>query len=304
MSTAAMARRRWLRCEGPVAARIASCLHYAWPFARGQWRYTDLLRRTRWKSFAAVPFRSRCGVRVSLDMGSDQFLYLSGRVPNEPLELAIMEEIVRPDDVFIDVGAHRGLYVLHLLGRLGPQGLYFAVEPSPTNFAFLEQAFRDDHGRLRRLRLALSDTDGESRLAEEGASTAYLATDAGGIPTPTARLDTLLADTHMEDRGLVVKIDTEGHEARIIRGASGLAARGVRPLFLAEFLPSIHGQTRGDVTSAIEEAFGSGYRYFGIDLRANALVEFQPSSPPLGEVNNIIAVPREAFGRLAGCPFA
>jgi FkbM family methyltransferase len=294
-------RGQWLRCEGALPARVAAWMHYAWPYARGQWRFTEILRRTRLKSLSAVPFRSECGVRVVLDIPSNEFLYLSGRLPSEPLEIALMQKMVRPGDVFVDVGAHRGLYILHILGRLGPDGIYLALEPSPTSFDFLVNAFGHADPRLRRLRIAVSEFDGEARLIDEGALTAHLEAHApGGLPVSTKRLDTLLADIELAGRAVVVKIDTEGHEARVIRGCAGLAARGVRPVFFAEFLPSIFGQKREDVTRAIAETFGGDYRYFGIDLGARGLAEFAPGNPPPGEVRNIFAVPHDQSGRLAG----
>ena len=303
MTAARGARGQWLRCEGALPARIAAWMHYSWPYARGQWRFTQILRRARIRSLTGVPFRSECGVRVVLDIPSNEFLYLSGRLPSEPLEVELMQALVRPGDVFVDAGAHRGLYILHILGRLGPDGLYFALEPSPTSFDFLANAFGDADARLRRLPIAVSDVDGEARLVDEGALTAHLDAEAPeGVPVATRRLDTLLAGVELAGRSLVVKIDTEGHEGRVIRGCAGLGARDVRPLFFAEFLPSIFGQKREDVTRAIADTFGAGYRYFGIDLGARRLVEFAAGSPPDGDVRNIFALPHDESGRLAGWP--
>lgn len=295
------ARGQWLRCEGALPARIAAWMHFSWPYARGQWRFTQILRATRLKSLRAVPFRSACGVRVVIDIPSNDFLYLSGRLPSEPLEIELMQKLVRPGDVFVDAGAHRGLYILHVLGRLGTDGVYLALEPSPTNFAFLQAAFGNGDPRLKRLRIAASDIDGPATLLDEGALTAHLsAGTSGGVAVTAKRLDGLLAPFDFEGRALVLKIDTEGYEARVIRGCAGLAARGVRPIVFAEFLPSIHEQKREDVTRAIADTFGAGYRYFGIDLDARRLAEFTPGSALPGDVRNIFALPHDESGRLAG----
>ncbi|HET9470524.1 MAG TPA: hypothetical protein VFO24_05430, partial [Usitatibacter sp.] len=121
-------REQWLACEGAWPARLAAALHYAWPFARGQWRMGRILEALRCPALRAAPFRSSCGVRVVVDVASEDFRHLSGRLAPEPLEVAVMARLVKPGDVFVDVGAHDGLYILHVLGRLGEAGLYCAFE--------------------------------------------------------------------------------------------------------------------------------------------------------------------------------
>src|SRR5689334_12183837 len=108
-------REQWLSCEGAFPARIVARAHFAWPFARGHWRMSRILGAVPVRALRAVPFRSSCGIAVTLDMASDAFLYLSGRLPPEPLEVAVASRLVREGDVFLDVGAHRGLYALHIL---------------------------------------------------------------------------------------------------------------------------------------------------------------------------------------------
>ena len=44
---------------------------------------------------------------------------------------------VKPGDVFIDVGAHIGIYTVMMAKRVGKSGLVIAVEPSLSNFRVL-----------------------------------------------------------------------------------------------------------------------------------------------------------------------
>jgi FkbM family methyltransferase len=295
-------REQWLRCEGGLCARIAAALHFAWPFARGQWRYTRLLRALPGHAFEHVPFRSACGVAVKLDLRSEDFLHLSGRLATEPLEVAVMSRLVRDGDLFVDAGAHRGLYVLHVLGRLGPEGRYHAFEPSPTLFRFLQRSFAPLDPRLVLRDAAVSDVEGDAVLEDEGELTARLiGADASGTRVRTARLDAALADVDFARRVLVMKLDTEGCEARVIRGCAGLARRGVRPVILTEFIPDMYGQSRAEVMGAIAETFGAGYRYLAIDGEGGALREFAPGEALPARIRNILAVPEERMDRLEGC---
>lgn len=298
-------KEQWLRCEGHWAARLISGLHYAWPWDRGHWRFTRLLGRWPYlhRVFAKVPFRSSCGVAIRLDIPTDQFLFLSGRLSPEPLELAVISRIVRAGDTFVDVGAHWGLYILHVLGRLGEQGNYFAIEPSRSNFRFLDESFPAATSGLQRLEMAVSDVNGQGKLAEEGAVNAHLV-DAGQgtVPVRVARLDTILANVALHSGKVVIKADTEGHEAAVVRGCAGLAARGIRPVFLLEFLVERFGQTRAHILRALEDTFGTAYEYWAVDTAVGGLVRFQNAAMLGADVRNIVAVPCESDDRLANCP--
>ena len=294
-------REQWLSCEGGLAARVVACVHFAWPFARGHWRMSRILRGFPGSALRAVPFRSSCGIPIRLDITGDAFLYLSGRLPPEPLEVAVASRLGREGDVFLDVGAHRGLYALHVLGRLGERGRYLAFEPSPSNQRFLHDAFAETRPRLELFEVAISDADGEAGLADDGRDIAHVSERGGGLtPVRTARLDSMLADVPVEGRCVVAKLDIEGYEARAIRGASGLARRGVRPIFISEFIAVIHRQTRGDVVAAIEDTFGAGYRYFAMDQASGRWTAFAPTAAPGEGVRNIVAIPPESLPRLEG----
>ena len=51
----------------------------------------------------------------------------------EPETLNLYERLLRPGDVFIDVGAHVGFHSLVARHLIGPDGLVVAVEPQPYN---------------------------------------------------------------------------------------------------------------------------------------------------------------------------
>ena len=133
-----------------------------------------------------MPFRSLAGVDLTLDLTDLSFLYLAGRLPTEPLEVAIASRLVRVGDVFVDVGAHEGLYIAHVLGRLVPGGTMYAFEPSPRNMAFMRATFGAPAG-LEFHEAAAGDVDGRGHLLAEGELTAKLSTDASGLDVAVRR---------------------------------------------------------------------------------------------------------------------
>jgi hypothetical protein len=60
----------------------------------------------------------------------------------EPQTLACYERLLRPGDVFIDVGAHVGFHALVGRKAVGATGLVIAVEPQPYNSFKILRNFR------------------------------------------------------------------------------------------------------------------------------------------------------------------
>jgi hypothetical protein len=60
----------------------------------------------------------------------------------EPQTLACYEKLLRPGDVFIDVGAHVGFHALVGRSVVGATGLVIAVEPQPYNSFKILRNFR------------------------------------------------------------------------------------------------------------------------------------------------------------------
>lgn len=285
-------RELWLRCEGSTLARLISSVHYYWPFARGQWRLVTTLAGigSAAERLRDVPFRSGCGVGMHLDMGTPQFLHLSGRLPPEPMELAVMSRLVREGDTFVDVGTHYGLYIPHVLGRLGKAGRYIAIEPSFRNCEFIRKTFGPLDQNLTIRQFAVSDWEGIAYLHADSSPEAFITAEQdNGVAVEVKRLDTILKDVEV-DRTLVIKVDTEGQEAAVVRGCTSLAAAKIKPIFMLEYLSAIHGQTRQQVIAAVQAVFGEDYCYWAIDPEKGKLMSFKLGEGVGDEVRNIIAL--------------
>jgi len=132
---------------------------------------------------------------------------------------------VGPGMTFVDVGANVGLYAT-AFASVGEHAGFdvVAVEPLAEAAERLERGLAR-YSNCRVLRLACSDADGEAVLVP-GADTltARLASGpAEGVRVATATLDRLLAGSANR---LVIKVDVEGHEGRVVAGARGLLESG------------------------------------------------------------------------------
>lgn len=154
--------------------------------------------------------------------------------PGEP-EFWRISEWVRRDDWVLDVGANIGSYTREFSRAVGPGGRVIALEPVPVTFQLLCRHVNDLQDNVTLLNVAASDRPGivemnvprlgsglanlyQSRIAKNG-STKVLA-----IP-----LDALSVSEPIR----LIKVDVEGHEVSVLRGATELIRRD-RPILILE----------------------------------------------------------------------
>lgn len=172
-------------------------------------------------------------------------------------ELRFIPQLIDPKRHAIDIGANRGVWS-DCLGRHCPGVLAF--EPNPKMFAFLSAACADN---VLPSPLALSDHAGEAILrvprtargySNQQASLARRAdnrfSEFGELSVATACLD----DLDVPPCGFI-KVDVEGHEAAVLRGAGRLIARD-RPVLLIEMEQRHTGER---IEASLQSVMALGY---------------------------------------------
>jgi FkbM family methyltransferase len=162
----------------------------------------------------------------------------------------------------VDVGACRGDFTA---AALGSSALLF--EPGPSKAAALRERHRGDRA-VRVFEVALGDERGDALLHEqEDSATDSLLPSAGATdektrPVRVTRLDAVLAEEGALSVDLI-KIDTQGYDLRVLRGAAETLAR-CHPALLVEaiFAPLYRGQASFDELMAFLTA--AGYRLAGV----------------------------------------
>ncbi len=166
-------------------------------------------------------------------------LWLRKPLESESFPFTMLRRFVRPGDVVYDCGANLGLYDRFLVSTL-KAGRVVAFEPSAENRCFLAAnlALGGIADRVIVLPLALADEDGvvEFQVDDVQTTSGTLSKVTGGAPSEgrrnlrlapltekvlCRRLDTVARE---EDLPLpdVIKIDVEGAEALLLRGAAGI----------------------------------------------------------------------------------
>ncbi len=173
----------------------------------------------------AATRRMKGGYRMALLPSSDVFerdLYI--RRTYEAGTLAFMDRVLRPGDTMVDVGANLGLMTLHASKLVGAQGTVIALEPHPRLFTRLRENLSLNACRnVRAVDMAAGQRGGESTIYDVPSvnigraslirpSAEYVAV----AEVKVAPLDDILAGVG-EIR--FIKIDVEGFEAEVIKGA-------------------------------------------------------------------------------------
>jgi FkbM family methyltransferase len=146
----------------------------------------------------------------------------------------------------IDVGANVGVIAIPLARAVGPDGTVAAVEPLPENVRRLQaNAALNALTNISIWQVAASEHAGQIDLqvAEDAAygSTESISpgmAQAGVVSVEARPLDMIWADLG-SPKVSVVKIDVEGAEAGVIRGASALLERH-RPVLMLEANSASH----------------------------------------------------------------
>jgi FkbM family methyltransferase len=178
------------------------------------------------------------GYDVRLDLGEaiQRWMYLGAF---EPKETAVVKGWLRPGMTFLDVGANFGYFTLLAASRVGRTGRVLAVEPSPlAGLRLTENVRRNDLSWVQVHQLGLSEASGSLDLYLSPAAfhSPTMSASSGGEPVsvPVRRLDECLEAWGVESVDLM-KMDVEGHEPFVLRGAGTALSSGRIRAVLVEF---------------------------------------------------------------------
>ena len=244
-----------LRTKWYFAADRAWTTH--WPLARGKGVVRDLRPLIRPTEPAWVT------IEPSITMRLDPRDYVSAEILRkgtwEPESWDAIRPYLTGDAVFVDVGAHIGYYSLKAAAALGRRGRVIAVEPNPPTLKELQgNISASNASQVHVYPVACSDRESTVTLygaprANTGQSSLSRA-NAGQTGTVAAeyrvrarRLDAIVLDEGVQ-RVDVIKIDVEGAETLVLRGAQWTLDR-FHPVVIVEL---IEKQLRAMGTSSAE----------------------------------------------------
>ena len=197
----------------------------------------------------------------------------------EPQESAFLGENVRESDICVDVGANVGFYTLCLAKRAS-RGRVHSFEPVPLNFHVL--ALNVLANRLTNVVIndcAVGDANAEVDfcIAQDGAFSSLIDTGRKTV-IETTKISMVTLDSYCSEHNLpridILKVDVEGAEPAVLRGAEGLLAhpeRRPRLVMLELYEPMLRqfGHTIAEVAALMRK-----YEYEAFVFVEGELVQF------------------------------
>lgn len=176
-------------------------------------------------------------IRAALKRALPESVYLRYVGRHEHGSLVIWKQLARdvpPDRAILDIGAFHGEYAL-AAREANPDVAICAFEPNPASREVLTRAV--EGRRIEIQGAAVAEQRGIVSFRCKGAKS-MIATD-GNVIVPTVSLDEWVDRTSW--RPTLIKIDTEGGEAAILRGGRATISR-CKPTILCEVLSDSAGE--------------------------------------------------------------
>lgn len=248
------------------------------PALPGRWRLVLRAIRLATESGGAIGLRTvvtRQGFRMRVDGNSQAGRVVFATGEYEPEVTSVVKGALASGDVFVDVGAHIGYFTLLGAQRVGPAGLVLAFEASPRTSAELKaNVMLNGFHQVQVRNEALSDDPGVVTFFQGPAGNTGLGSlrSGGGGPAEVVqavRLDDVLQPGR---RVSLIKIDVEGAEHRVLRGAEGCLTRD-RPDVVLELTDSFLREMGSSAAGLAEWMSRLGYRMFRLGWEGLAEVE-------------------------------
>jgi FkbM family methyltransferase len=188
----------------------------------------------------------------------------------------LFERTVTEGSTVFDIGANVGFYTLLAFVLVGQTGGVVAFEPVPRNLEY-EHLRLNRVGNVRVIEAAVAEQEGAARFDPGPHSSMGHLSPRGVLGVRTIGLDETIVTGGLPVPDYL-KIDVEGAEAMVLRGARGVLAEHRPTIFLSTHGPEVHRECV-DLLSSI------GYRLTAIGC------------PDVDACDEILATPAPAEGK-------
>jgi FkbM family methyltransferase len=226
----------------------------------------------------------------------------TGNYKCEP-ELLYIQQVLKTDSVFIDIGTNKGIY-LYQAEKVVKTGKIYGFEPNKSLVNYIQPLFP----QIKLFTYAVSSQTGTSVLnipkKGNGLQDTRASLEAMGDEVEKIEIETITLDDWFRQEKVskidVIKIDVEGHEWDTIQGCKMILEK-VKPVFIIE-IELRHAKYQ--IKDIFDFIIGFGYEVFYFDRKSlqtvpfdyNEMAEFQKDDY-LNDfnryINNFIFIPKK-----------
>jgi len=202
----------------------------------------------------------------------------------EDNEVTFITNLVKPGDIFFDIGANIGFHSLNAMTVLKNSGAIYAFEPTPSTYNRLLENIQLNNGEklIHAFNLGLSDKN--EKLMLNTSSNGHDAWNSfaklehvnmdNEVLVNVIRLDEFISKQQIEiDKISLIKIDVEGWELMVLDGMETLFLnQNFRAYFLIEFTEENAFRAGYSCRDIYNYMLSRGYKWFSYDTTINKLV--------------------------------
>jgi FkbM family methyltransferase len=221
----------------------------------------------------------------------------------ETAEINFVQGYLKQGMTALDIGAHHGLYTLLASKRVGPSGKVFTFEPSPRERKQLVRNVRINFcSNVHIEPYALGKEPARDNLyvvegGEDGCNSLRppaVQSETRAVPVEVVTLDVIASKLGLTKVDFV-KLDVEGAELDVLKGALGLLQTIPRPVLLVEVY-DVRTRPWGYQAHEIVEFLDRlGYRWF--KLLDNGSLRIVSSDLDVYDAN-LVALPTEGMDKI------
>lgn len=174
-----------------------------------------------------------------LRAGLDRTIYYNGTY--EAGTIDVINGLLRPGDTFLDVGSNIGLMSLVASHAVGETGKVVAFEPQPDTYATLTRNMQlNQRTNVITVNEAIGAAAGEATIysnRQRTASASLIPLDDEITTVQQTRIETLpgFLQAHKISTVRMIKIDVEGWELEVLKGARSILAQPNGPALCVEY---------------------------------------------------------------------
>jgi len=247
-------------------------------------RHGSFLKRIKWLILEMLHKNIivSCGdgavITLYYDSILSKIIFLGGF---EQDELTFLQKFLRPGDCFVDIGANIGIFTIIAASRVGKTGKVISFEPSTRTYHRLEANIKlNCFDNVIYHHLGVSDTETELNLtiSNEGydAWNSFSKLKKGKTQS-SENVKCICWDHYARDNKLIgkvdlMKIDVEGWETYVLRGAKTAFSSDDAPVLLVEFTEE--NAIAADTTCAqlYDLLISYGYTMYKYDMKLQKLI--------------------------------
>ena len=249
------------------------------------------LKKPKGPTIVSTRFGFNIKVDPIFDKNIENVIYERGVY--EQGTVSLVQQILSPGDTFVDVGANIGFLSLVGASTVGKKGEVLAFEPVPSTYELLvENKELNGFTQLQTFAFAIGNEAGQVKIYPEdqnrgGASILNVRSEVG-VNIEVKRLDDLVLAKKID----LIKIDVEGYELEVLKGAEN-KIREDKPVMIIEF--SLDRENSSESMDMIHWINGLEiyelYRLKDGKERKSKLVKIVSKTGGLPQHDNIICIP-------------